>query len=756
LKNWTEADARSALAEVDAIIASYDWSKWTSPYNLPDFEDYKLTLGYETLLRFSDQTPDSSALSWDVASLQVARYSTRTQLSKYHFESLLQTALNTNQTTPEQMGKWLESREFELEKIVLTDNLTGNGEPGWVFQVHVAESFWIKAIFALWKTPEGEYRLENIYPWTGLFWGDLNFEVGEYTGDEIPEVLIMDYFYGSGSSTWEATRVYLVEWQESQQEFVNLAKTIPVLETDEYIHVNTYLEPPKWILNPAAEQETPTIKARVEFLTPNNCPRPVYQIVYRLDQGHYLWAEEGFEGYDLSNSLFCQVVWALQTGSSDPQVLKILNRAVEDGTEDFSKAWGPAAKDYLRLQLGILYALDGQRSQAIQQLLTVRDHPERPDYHMASQLARVFLNAYPTDETFPACAKAVNYLSRAMWDQADFGMNFGNLIHSSIADIWGIDDPRWVYDVSTVCNMDAALKQSLPAANLKNTTQLIAWLNSSGIGWGPVARADIDGNGVEDWLATLTTKPDIPTWLPSRQWAVWVFLRDEQTINPVEITTFWADVPEISFEVHHLKPQGNPVGTLFAENKLSVFEIRKSQAALPLVSGLQAKPVFLMDPLYGIDTFENSSDGQGITVYNRTYNGFYSPSDTWQASYHWNETTHAYIMVEDLPSPQQQTIEEAEHALFESSQPEVAISLLQQLLAGEIRETVTSANENGLIYGPPFTSTYLQYLLGLAYELSGDEVNAVQTYWKLWHDYPESPYSLLARRKLIVSVLPDN
>ena len=40
------------------------------------------------------------------------------------------------------------------------------------------------------------------------------------------------------------------------------------------------------------------------------------------------------------------------------------------------------------------------------------------------------------------------------------------------------------------------------------------------------------------------------------------------------------------------------------------------------------------------------------------------------------------------------------------------------------------------------------YLLGLAYELDGDEINAVHTYWGLWQNYPESPYALLAQAKL--------
>ena len=40
------------------------------------------------------------------------------------------------------------------------------------------------------------------------------------------------------------------------------------------------------------------------------------------------------------------------------------------------------------------------------------------------------------------------------------------------------------------------------------------------------------------------------------------------------------------------------------------------------------------------------------------------------------------------------------------------------------------------------------YLLGLAYELVDDKVNAVQTYWMLWHNYPGSPYSRLTQAKL--------
>lgn len=40
------------------------------------------------------------------------------------------------------------------------------------------------------------------------------------------------------------------------------------------------------------------------------------------------------------------------------------------------------------------------------------------------------------------------------------------------------------------------------------------------------------------------------------------------------------------------------------------------------------------------------------------------------------------------------------------------------------------------------------YFLGLAYELQGQEDEAVAAYWQLWHDYPTDPYALMAAAKL--------
>jgi len=76
-----------------------------------------------------------------------------------------------------------------------------------------------------------------------------------------------------------------------------------------------------------------------------------------------------------------------------------------------------------------------------------------------------------------------------------------------------------------------------------------------------------------------------------------------------------------------------------------------------------------------------------------------------------------------------------ESLFFENKDIETAISSFEQFLADPNTEE---------IYSRP----RLYYLLALAYELSDDHVNAIQNYWYLWQNYPDSPYAILAQAKL--------
>jgi hypothetical protein len=54
----------------------------------------------------------------------------------------------------------------------------------------------------------------------------------------------------------------------------------------------------------------------------------------------------------------------------------------------------------------------------------------------------------------------------------------------------------------------------------------------------------------------------------------------------------------------------------------------------------------------------------------------------------------------------------------------------------------------GLLCKPNWTCDRYYYLLGLASELAGDELTAVEAYHQLWLDYTKSPFTTMARLKL--------
>lgn len=104
----------------------------------------------------------------------------------------------------------------------------------------------------------------------------------------------------------------------------------------------------------------------------------------------------------------------------------------------------------------------------------------------------------------------------------------------------------------------------------------------------------------------------------------------------------------------------------------------------------------------------------------------------------------------DVNSGQFQTFDYAEYLVFTKEQPDEAVRVI-----------IDALNE---LYNMPEDSYIkfserprLQYLLGLSYELMGDEASAKDVYFDLWRtptagifygDNPEQPYAIMAREKL--------
>ena len=114
-----------------------------------------------------------------------------------------------------------------------------------------------------------------------------------------------------------------------------------------------------------------------------------------------------------------------------------------------------------------------------------------------------------------------------------------------------------------------------------------------------------------------------------------------------------------------------------------------------------------------------------------------------EADYIWDSAQQKLIPIGFAPELQEENISKTEQVLYFDNDPSKAVEILNSLLSGRIWENFWLAYD-----GVDSIRPYAMYLLGLAYEQSGDSDNAVRAYWQLWHDYPTNPYSIAAQSKL--------
>ena len=79
---------------------------------------------------------------------------------------------------------------------------------------------------------------------------------------------------------------------------------------------------------------------------------------------------------------------------------------------------------------------------------------------------------------------------------------------------------------------------------------------------------------------------------------------------------------------------------------------------------------------------------------------------------------------------------------------------IQDLLIGEDPKTIQKQllglqSSPGLLCRGTWTCDEYLYMLGLASELAGDQKTAIDTYLSLWQDYDKSPFTTMARLKLV-------
>lgn len=287
------------------------------------------------------------------------------------------------------------------------------------------------------------------------------------------------------------------------------------------------------------------------------------------------------------------------------------------------------ALDAWRFRVGVLHALAGHQSEAIQIFQTILDSPSTAQSNWIEQ-ARAFIATYQgVEDLYRACQPAPG------------------------------------------CNLHHAIQEMVRSSGSSSPTLARQYLLENGVAGRVAGYFDFDSDGIDE---------------------PWLNLRPQ---------------PEGKLEFWILAATTNGVQALFVQ-------VLESNTPLPYYHDPEEVPPVVQ--------FER---GTGFLL---------------QRNPLTNEAAIRFVEVEfSRPTFIRDNLNSASHALFTGTDPE---KVLEDLL--EIRSSPRFAGDC-TAFG---ICARFYYTLGLAYELTGNQLSAIDAYLITWRQYPLSPYTLMARLKL--------
>ncbi|GEM_PF-3271192 len=737
--------------------SDYDFSAWAS---------VRLTLMREMTARF----PGSSHYS-DVNSLVTypETYSflaIPVENTLGHFQAAFEAAINANpniEITDDQLNSLLSGPlqiNYLNAKVLPANNVLNDGKQSWILDIQNEISF--GAAFALVGDP-GNYRLLspakdwNIYWWSSqeVFTYDLN-------ANGIPEIAVLEERWGTGFSHFCHNFLRVYEWNGSS--FANLAPNLEIgINTD----VGNCL-PFDFVPGPNGTQ---AITAGHKYYS--NCYIGDYQWVGNLIiQRRYEWNGISFEPVSdeilpLSASMpeggelnKCALVWTNMAGVENDEAIKLLPKLLSitdpNLVSGFQEEYGPAYLDYFRFKLGTWYAMRGQRSQAVALLTQVRDNPANPDYDKASELAGAFLQGYLAGGAYAGCVAAGELLNLR-----DFA---GLYLHhyydtDKMREAWGFSDlfsregywtviggPSGSEDLFDLCSLAVAFRLVIQRQTFTSTANLTRWFDSQGIPYTGLYEGDADGDGQRDWITLLGTGRN-------QEFNLWVLLNKNGRIVPLWV----ANVDDAEGAITNIPTSWNSLSPNTHYGLYNVYQLPHLMVIFRVVSRGSTsliEVVVINRSIYSVGGYY-----QGFTIrpsdidYLKEIGAeeiyVLTEEEGWNANWSifgWDPAANTVQKLSSSDDGLIQQIHIAEGLIFENTDASLyrAIEIIPQLMYNSdflrLDDRLSSTR--------PQLRPYLQYLLGLAYEMIGDAPNAVRVYWKLWHDFPTHPFSYVAQQKL--------
>lgn len=364
-----------------------------------------------------------------------------------------------------------------------------------------------------------------------------------------------------------------------------------------------------------------------------------------------------------------------------------------------TKQWGNSFLDYLRFRLGVIFALQGRWEDSLRELQALIDNPRDATRDFFPALAREFLELYKDQPSiYRACSPMQDMYYRML---EPFRAEDGFLDYENFVKALGFVSDSLI----TICDSDEGFKSLVESISLESSN-IPAKLQLNGVKLEYAAKRDLDLKGEEEWVVILDD---------GYYKDLWAIFKDKAGYKAERLVNLDGE-SLLSLKV--LQPEGssNPILFIHTTSTLYGFEIGSDFTISELVYDFYVKSL-----LFEVGDYS-------------TFQVFYeAPMDEnqwWIKSpwlgYRWASEENTF------------TSDLVEYMIFEENDPEGVIDLLKPILPLFNNWDVDWSHDGAKLY----------YLHGLAYELTGDEANAVQTYWTLWRKYPESPYAVMARYKL--------
>jgi hypothetical protein len=683
------------------------------------------------------------------------------------FAALVEDALNKGQTSPDTLSTWLSERGFDFSFDQPVSHLFENEDKAWIFQLNISahQNFIAtdnEAVYALRQDSSGKYQVISIYPWAFDFHAWMKvLSTDDFTGDQKAEIAIESGFDAHGSTAGECwSNLLILTWDSQSGRFVNLANPVPGFQG----YQDNCASP--WQFGPTQADGSRSLILDTDGTPPDPspgnsaCPSAPEQRVY--PQTIYLWngrefaqADHSISSLDNTASPTCKLNWAVVANSDNDQALNLLQGFIgnSDGRHTIETVLGPQGPDYVRFIVATWLDQRGKKDQAKALLQEIQKPETNSTLLDLAKLARTYQDVRSQQGPLSACISVNNVLNKAAEKQWFIG-KYDNTLESSqgwnvLNDLIGVVPRAWYQKWSyNICNAVGMLKSDLASADPQTVTEMSNWMLQHGLQWKNVTRGDLDGDGKPDWLVLIPAIRDIHN--PADMVEIWGFLQRGSGLKQVYVgdySTWPTGNSNVYLNWKTLRPGDSSQfqNLVLVNSSLFIFGIEDTGDE-PIVRNL-FYPNWPGPSWESMDVVSSYSlqpgDDASIQVLRdpvACYGGC-----ALHETYRWDARRESWLLASSDPQPFSDRLRAIETQIFGQQDFPGTIASIQSWL----KEGVS--NPASLNYPPPKSkdsvSTYLRYLLGLAYEQSGQPELAVQIYYELWKEN-RNVFGYLASQRL--------